>query len=575
MPVHNEDIAVIFEEIADLLEIENANPFRVRAYRNAARTVRGLGRELSTMVAMGYDLTRLPGIGKDLSAKIKEILSSGHSKALDKLHREMPASLESLLKLPGLGPKRVRILFQELHIKTLGQLEKAANKGLLRKLPGFGVKTEQRVLESIAAQRSTEKRFLYSVAQRYVEPLLTYLRAIEGVNEVVVAGSYRRGKDTVGDLDILVTAQTDSPVVQAFIEYDEVADVVSGGKTRATVFLHNGLQVDLRVVEPRSYGAALYYFTGSKAHNIQVRKLARQRGLKINEYGVFRDKKRIAGKTEASVFRTVGLPFIPPELREARGEIEAAQANSLPELIRLEDLQGDLHVHTRASDGNAGIEDMAIAAKKRGIRYIAITDHTRNLGVARGLDPERLRQQIEEIDRLNEKLDSPTILKGSEVDILEDGRLDLPNDILSQLDLVIGAVHSKFHLSRSRQTTRICRAMESKYFTLLAHPSGRLLLERDAYDVDMLRIIETARERGCYLELNSQPLRLDLNDDYCKLAKEQSVLISINSDSHNPLQFDYLQGGINQARRGWLEKENVLNCMSLLQLRNRLRATMG
>jgi len=555
MPVHNEDIAAIFEEMADLLEIENANPFRVRAYRNAARTVRGLGRELSDMVSTGYDLTSLPGIGKDLSAKIIEILSSGHAKALDKLHKEVPASLEDLLKISGLGPKRVRILFQELHIKTLRQLEKAANRGQLRNLPGFGIKTEQQVLESIAAQRSTEKRFLYSLAQRYADPLLAYLKAVAGVNEVVVAGSYRRGRETVGDLDILVTARADSPVMQHFIKYDEVGDVISKGKTRATVFLRNGLQVDLRVVEPHSYGAALYYFTGSKAHNIRVRRLAQQRGLKINEYGVFRDDKRIAGETEASVFKSVGLPFIPPELREARGEIEAAQTNSLPDLIGLDDLQGDLHVHTRASDGNASIEDMALAAKEYGLKYIAITDHTRNLGIAHGLDPKRLQQQIEEIDRLNEKLKGITILKGSEVDILEDGRLDLPNSILSQLDLVIGAVHSKFRLSRSKQTIRIIRAMESKHFTMLAHPSGRLLLERAAYDVDMLRIIEAAGERGCYLELNSQPLRLDLNDVYCKLAKEQGVLISINSDSHSPIQFDYLQGGlIRRAVAGWRKK---------------------
>ena len=575
MPVHNEDIAVIFEEMADLLEIENANPFRVRAYRNAARTVRGLGRELSDMVSMGYDLTSLPGIGKDLSAKIIEILGSGHAKALDKLHKDVPASLEDLLKIPGLGPKKVRVLFQELHIKTLKQLEKAAGKGQLRDLPGFGIKTEQHILESIAAQRSTEKRFLYSVAQRYAEPLLAYLKTIAGVNEVVVAGSYRRGRETVGDLDVLVTARADSPVMQRFCEYEEVAEVASKGKTRATVFLHNGLQVDMRVVEPRSYGAALYYFTGSKAHNIQVRRLAQQRGLKINEYGVFRDEKRIAGKTEASVFKTVGLPFIPPELREARGEIEAARTNSLPELISLEDLQGDLHMHTRESDGNASIEDMALAAKAYGLKYIAITDHTRSLGIAHGLDPKRLQQQIEEIDRINEKLRGITILKGSEVDILEDGRLDLPNSILSQLDIVIGAVHSKFRLSRSKQTARILRAMESKYFTMLAHPSGRLLLEREAYDVDMLRIIEAARERGCYLELNSQPLRLDLNDTYCQLAKEQGVLISINSDSHSPIQFNYLQGGINQARRGWLEKKDVLNSRSLIQLQKLIKATMG
>ena len=575
MSVHNEDIALIFEEMADLLEIENANPFRVRAYRNAARTVRGLGRELSDMVAGGYDLTSLPGIGKDLSAKIIEILTSGHASALDKLHKEVPASVEELLKIPGLGPKRVRVLFQELHIKTLKQLQQAASQGLLKQLPGFGVKTEQHILDSIATQRSTEKRFLYSVAQRYVEPLVSFLKTIKGVDEVVIAGSYRRGQETVGDLDILITAKPDSPVMQAFVNYEDVAEVASKGKTRATVFLQNGLQVDVRVVKPASFGAALYYFTGSKAHNIQVRRLAQQRGLKINEYGVYKDEQRIAGNTEASVFKAVGLPYIEPPLREARGEIEAAQNQRLPRLIQREDLQGDLHVHTNASDGHADIEAMALAAKDRGLKYIAITDHTRNLGIAHGLDPKRLQQQIDEIDRLNDKLKGMTILKGSEVDILEDGSLDLPDSILSKLDLVIGAVHSKFQLSRAKQTARIMRAMQSKYFTLLAHPSGRLLLEREAYDVDMIRIIEAAKERGCYLELNSQPLRLDLNDSHCQLAKEQGVLLSINSDAHSPEQFEYLTGGINQARRGWLEKTDVLNACSLAALRKRLKSTMG
>lgn len=361
MPVHNEDIATIFDEMADLLEIEDANPFRVRAYRNAARTIRGLGRELQEMLAAGEDLTRLPAIGKDLAAKIEEILATGHAKALDKLHKEVPASLEALLKIPGLGPKRVKVLYQDLHIKTLKQLENAARRGKLSALPGFGTKTEQRILDAVGAHRSLEKRFLRNVARQYAEPLVQYLQVVAGVNDVVVAGSYRRGKETVGDLDILVSAKANSPVMQKFVAYDEVVEIVSKGTTRATVFLRNGLQVDLRVVEQLSFGSALHYFTGSKAHNIQVRRLGQQRGLKINEYGVFKGEQSIAGKTEASVFKAVGLPFIPPELREGRGEIEAAQATKLPKLITREDLQGDLHVHTRATDGNATIEEMALA----------------------------------------------------------------------------------------------------------------------------------------------------------------------------------------------------------------------
>ncbi len=575
MSVHNEDIAVIFEEMADLLELEDANPFRVRAYRTAARNIRGLGRELAEMAAGDEDLTKLPGVGKDLAAKIKEILATGHAQALDKLHKEIPASLETLLQLPGLGPKRVRRLYKELNIKTLKQLEHAARRGRLRELPGFGAKTEQRILEELQIKVNKDKRFLHSAARQYAEPLAEYLRSVTGVQKVVIAGSYRRCKETVGDIDILVTIKAHCPVMQKFLQYDEVQEIVSQGPTRATVFLRNGLQVDICVVEATSYGAALYYFTGSKAHNIQIRRIAQQRGLKINEYGVFKGDKCIAGQTESSVARAVGLPLIPPELREDRGEIEAARAGKLPKLIELRDLQGDLHLHTRQTDGSATIKEMAMAALQFGLKYIAITDHSRHLTVAHGLDESRLNKQIEEIDKLNDMLDDFTVLKGIEVDILEDGSLDLPDSVLSKLDLVVAAVHNKLRLTRSKQTSRILRAMDNKYFTILAHPSGRLLNEREASDVDMSRIINTARERGCYLELNSQPQRLDLIDTYCQAAKERGVLLSINSDAHSTMGFDWLAGGINQARRGWLEKEDVLNTLPLRELRKRLKSSMS
>ena len=575
MPVHNEDIAAIFDEMADLLEIEDANPFRVRAYRNAARSVRSLARELAEMVAQGEDLTKLPGIGKDLAAKIVEMVHTGKVRALEKLHREVPASLEDLLHLPGLGPKRVRLLYDELGIKTLDQLAEAARAGRLQALPGFGAKTEQRILDALAAHRSSERRFLYSTARQYAEPLAAWLRGIPGVEQVVVAGSYRRGRETVGDLDILVTAGADSPVMARFTAYDEVAEVIASGSTRATVILRSGLQVDLRVVAAKSLGAALHYFTGSKAHNIQIRRLAQQRGLKINEYGVFKGERAVAGKTEKSVFAAVGLPYIPPELRENRGEIAAAREQRLPRLIERHDLRGDLHCHSRASDGHADIETMARAARQAGLDYLAITDHSQHLTVARGLDEDRLLRQIEEIDRLNETLHGITLLKGIEVDILEDGRLDLPDRVLARLDLVVGAVHDHFGLSAKKQTARILRAMEHKYFSILAHPSGRLLLRREAYAVDMPRVIEAARERGCFLELNAQPLRLDLNDTHCRLARERGVLLSIDSDSHGPDGFANLDYGINQARRGWLEKADVLNTLRLGALRKRLRQTMG
>jgi DNA polymerase (family 10) len=559
MPTHNEEIAHAFDEIADLLEIEEANPFRVRAYRNAARSLRGLGRELAELVAGGEDLTLLPGIGKDLAAKIQEMLETGKVKALDELHKEVPASVEALLQIPGLGPKRVKALYHSLGIKSVKQLEKAVRAGRVRSLPGFGVGIERNILAVIDAHRETEKRFLRASVVSYADALVTYLKQTRGVKDVVMAGSYRRGRETVGDLDILVTTSGKTAAMERFVGYEEVDEVVSRGTTRATVILRNGLQVDLRVVAQQSYGAALYYFTGSKAHNIQVRRLAQQRGLKINEYGVFRGKRRIAGKTEVSVFKSVGLPYIPPELREGRGEIEAAYEKRLPTLVERADLQGDLHCHTTATDGHAGIREMALAARQHGLKYLAITDHSRHLTIAHGLDRNRLLKQIDEIDRLNDELKGITLLKGIEVDILADGSLDLPDEVLNRLDLVIGAVHSQFHLPRDKQTERILRAMDRSCFN----------------DVDMARIIEQARARGCFLELNSQPQRLDLNEYYCRMARDEGVLVSINSDSHTEQNFDFLQYGIDQARRGWLEKGNVLNTLQLRALRKLLRRTMG
>ncbi len=575
MAIHNEDIARIFDELADLLEIDEANPFRVRAYRNAARTVRALGRDLGEMVAGGEDLTRLPAIGKDLAAKIEEILQTGTCKALEKLHGHLPPSLESLLALPGLGPKRVKTLYRELGIRDPEALEKAAREGRLESLPGFGPKTRQRILEAIAAQRTTERRFLLSVARQYAEPLVTWLRASSAVAAVEIAGSYRRGKETVGDLDILVTTGKPDAVMRRFSTYEEVEDVLSRGSTRATVILRCGLQVDLRVVDTSCLGAALQYFTGSKAHNIQVRRLAQQRRLKINEYGVFRGERRIAGDTEPSVYRAVGLPWIPPELREGRGEIEAAQAGRLPHLIGLGDLQGDLHVHTRASDGHDTLEAMALAARAAGLKYIAITEHSRRLAVAKGLDEERLEQHLKAIDALNSRLRGITLLKGIEVDILEDGRLDLPDRVLAHLDLVVGAVHSHFGLSRRKQTRRILRAMDHPYFTILAHPGGRLLLEREACDVDMEQIIKGAAERGCFLEINAQPQRLDLDAVFSRMCRDAGVLLAINSDSHSREQYANLRYGIEQARRGWLEKDDVLNTRNLKEVRILIEKTMG
>lgn len=575
MPVHNEDIARIFDELADLLEIENANPFRVRAYRNAARSVRSLGRELRDMVTAGADLTALPGIGKDLAAKIVEIVATGHAVALERLHREIPASLEDLLHLPGLGPKRVRTLYEELQVKDLTDLRRVVTAGKLKQLPGFGPKLERQLQAAVAhpEKGTEERRFLLSQAQEYAMPLIAWLRAARGVGQVAVAGSFRRRRETVGDLDILVTAQDHLAVIARFADYDEVAEVMARGETRASVRLHCGLQVDLRVVDEGNIGAALHYFTGSKAHNIAVRHLAQQRGLKINEYGVFKGARRIAGADERSVFAAVGLPWIPPELRENTGEIEAARHGALPILVTRDDLKGDLHAHTDMSDGHADMRSLALAAKASGLAYLAITDHSRHLGITHGLDETRLRQQMAHIDRLNDELDGITLLKGIEVDILEDGRLALPDSVLHELDVVIGAIHDRFQLPATKQTERILRAMDHPCFTLLAHPSGRLLNERPPYDVEMERIVRHAHQRGCFLELNAQPQRLDLTDIYCRLARSEGVLVSIDSDAHGINDFQLLGGGVDQARRGGLEAADVLNTRPLKELRRLLRQT--
>ncbi|MBS1185350.1 MAG: polymerase [Proteobacteria bacterium] len=574
MPVHNADIAALFQEIADRLEIQGANPFRIRAYRNAARTLGELPQEARALLEKGEDLTRLPGIGDDLAAKVQEIVTTGRSSLLERLRRELPPAVTELLQIPGLGPKRVKALYHDLEVQTVEQLYRAARDGRIRALPGFGEKTELNILQAVEAHVSQARRFKLAVAAQYAEALTAFLQAVPGVEQVTVAGSFRRMRETVGDLDILVTAAAGSPVMPRFTAYDEVADVLSAGSTRASVVLKSGLQVDLRVVDAQSYGAALCYFTGSKAHNIAIRRIAQQHGLKINEYGVFHGEQRIAGEDEASVYKSVGLPFIAPELREDRGEIEAAHARRLPKLVSIADLRGDLHAHTRATDGHDSLREMALAAKALGLEYLAITEHSRHLTVAHGLDPLRLARQCEEIDRLNAALDGMTLLKGIEVDILEEGSLDLPDEVLGRLDLVVGAVHSQFHLSRAKQTARILRAMDHPHFTMLAHPSGRLIDRREPYDVDMLRIIRHARDRGCFLELNAHPDRLDLLDSHCQMAKQEGVLVSINSDAHSRFDFSNLKYGVGQARRGWLEKADVLNTRPLAALRRLLKRTM-
>jgi DNA polymerase (family 10) len=569
MPVHNADIADLFNRVADLLEIESDNPFRVRAYRNAARIVSSQSKTMADRVDQGEDLTELPGIGKDLAEKIKEIVKTGSLSLLKEIEKKTPPELSHLMKIGGLGPKRVKILYEKLGISSLEELKKAAQAGKIRLLEGFGEKTEQRVLEEIGREKK-EKRIKLVVAEEVANALLKSLKKMKGVQEAVVAGSYRRRKETVADLDLLVTCQKDCGVMDHFVNYEDVEKVVSKGDTRSTVLLRSGLQVDLRVVPQVSYGAALHYFTGSKAHNIAVRTLGVKKGLKINEYGVFKGKTRIAGRTEEEVFKQVGLPYIEPEMRENWGEIEAARKNRLPHLVTGKDVRGDLHVHTKETDGRNTLEEMVAAAKDRGYDYVAITNHTKHVTVARGLDAKEMRKLMVKIDQLNDKVKGINILKSAEVDILENGALDLPDEVLKEMDLTVCAVHYKFNLSKEKQTERILRAMDSPYFHILAHPSGRLINEREPYEVDMERLMEGAKERGCFLELNAHPDRLDLTDIHCKRAKEMGIKIALATDAHSIGDLDFMRFGANQARRGWLEPEDVLNTRSLKELKKLL-----
>ena len=562
----NQRIARIFNRIADLLEIKGENPFRVRAYRNAARTIESLGKNLQEMVEQKQALTSLPGIGKDLAGKINEIVETGRLSKLEQLEKRVPPGLVELLKVEGLGPKRIKILHDKLGITNLEELRDAASQDKIRELPGFGKKLEDLILKGVVLAKKEGRRFRWSLAESYVTEILDHLKKAPGLENVQVAGSFRRKKETVGDLDILVTAGKPGKVIEHFIRFQDIKNVISQGRTRSTVILSSDLQIDLRAVDAESYGSALHYFTGSKAHNIAIRTIAQKAGLKINEYGIFKGDRRIAGREEADIFKAVGLSFIEPELRENRGEIQAARAGRLPHLITLKDIRGDLHMHTTWSDGKYSVEEMAEAARALGYSYIAITDHSKRMTITKGLDDRRLLEQGDEIDRVREKIRDITILKGIEVDILEDGSLDLSDEALSTLDIVLAAVHSKFKLSREKQTRRILRALDNPHVNVIAHPTGRLIGEREGYQADMERIMEKALEKGCFLELNSQPARLDLNDVNLKLARDMGVKIVISTDSHNTDGLHFMRYGINQARRGWLEPQDVVNTQPLDKL---------
>jgi len=567
LPVHNADIADQFNRLADLLEIEEANRFRVRAYRRAAQTIQEAPDSAAAMVAQGRDLTELPGIGEDLAGKITEIVKTGHCRMLEEVEARTPSTLAALTSIAGLGPKRVQALHDKLGVRNLDDLAKALKAGRVGGLPRFGKAFEAKLIAELGRRQDTVQRVKISTAEDFAFGLIVYLRKFPGLLEEVVAGSFRRRKDTVGDLDILAICADGPGAVEHFVKYEEVERITARGPTRAAVILKCGLQVDLRVVPSESYGAALHYFTGSKAHNIAIRRRGQTRGLKINEYGVFRGAKRIGGRTESEVFEAVGLPFIPPELREDRGEIEAAAEGRLPHLVILSQVKGDLHVHTRASDGKSTLAEMAQAAKALGYAYVAIADHSRHATVAHGLDPRRLAAELDEIDQLNETWSDFRVLKSCEVDILADGKLDLPASILKRLDVTVCAVHYQFELSAEAQTERILRAMDNRCFHILAHPSGRLIGERPAYAVDLDRVLEGAKARGCFVEVNAHPSRLDLDDVHCRAAKALGLKVSIATDAHSTMGLGAMRHGVDQARRGWLEADDVLNTRAWPELK--------
>jgi DNA polymerase (family 10) len=571
MPVRNNEIADVFEKLADLLEIEGANPFRIRAYRTAAQTVRGYPHRLADLVEQGADLTELSGVGGELADKIRTYVSTGELPALKKAAAHVPAVLTDLLKISGLGPKRVQALHRSLGIRSLKDLERAARARRVRRVPGFGARTEAAVLRGLARISRADSRTTRPVAEAIAGSLTQYLKGCRAVKRVVAAGSFRRCAETVGDLDILVSAGRGADVMAHFVAYDEVSEVISRGDTRCTVRLRNGMQIDLRRVPQVAFGSALQYFTGSRDHNIALRKLAAGRGLKLNEYGLFDGETRVAGKNEKQVYARCGLDYIEPELRENRGEIEAAARQRLPELVKAEDMRGDLHCHTRASDGRDSLRDMAKAARQLGREYLAISDHSKRVTVAHGLDAGRLARQLDTIDRFNEEDGPPRLLKSCEVDILEDGSLDMPDEILARLDVVLCSVHYRFELSRQRQTDRIIRAMDNPHFNILGHPTGRLINRRAPYEVDLERLMRGAVERGCFMELNANPNRLDLDADACRMARELGLKVAISTDAHNASALNNMRYGVEQARRGWLCAGDVINTRSLRALRRLLR----
>ncbi len=579
--MQNSKIADMFEEVAVLLRISEDNEFHARAYDEAARIIRGSSESFENMVQQGVDIKeKYYGIGEGITDHIKEIVSTEKLEKLEKLRKKIPPTLVDLTKIRGVGPQTAKKVWKEANVTTIDELDKAAKTGQLRDIKGFGKKTEENILEGVQDYNDWQERTLLSDADKIVDPLLSYLKKNENIEKMEVAGSWRRRKETVGDIDILVIADNNKDVINYFTDWEKIKSVESAGETKSTILLSNNFRIDLRVVAKKAFGAALCYFTGSKAHNIRLRSLAREKGLSISEYGVFeipegggenknKEENRISGEKEQDVYDSVELPWIPPELREDRGEIKAAEHNNLPSLIKKSDIKGDLQMHTEYSDGNNSIKQMAEEAIKLGYEYIAITDHSQAMTQASGMDPEEIQKQWKEIEEVDEELSEITILKGAEVDILKDGSLDLPDEILKKLDVVLISVHQSMRLDKEQQTKRILKAFENPYVNIFSHPTSRKINERKPIEFDLDKILKSAQEHKIAIECNAQPFRLDLNDldlHYIK-DKKMDVKIAINTDSHNEGELSLIRYGINQARRGWIEKEDVINTFNLKELK--------
>ena len=567
----NQEIAKIFNEIAELLEIKGDNPFRIRAYQRAAMNIEGLSTSVETITH--EELLKVPGIGQDLSGKIEEYIKTGKIQSHEDLKHEIPEGLLTILSVPGIGPKTARMLFENLKIKNLDDLEELSSGHKLIGVPGIKEKTEENILKGIAMLKRGRERQPLGKVLPIANDILETLRKNAPVSKIDITGSIRRWKDTIKDIDILVTSAAPPKVMRVFVHLPQVKEIILQGPTKSSVIIHEGLQVDLRVVAKESYGAALAYFTGSKAHNIRLRERAVKMGLKINEYGIFREKDnvRLGGEKEEDTYRILGLPYIPPELREDQGEIEAALEGKLPELVKAEDIKGDLHVHSKWSDGSHTFEQLVDAAKKLGYSYFALTDHSKGLAVAHGLTVEKLMEQKRQISLLNNKLEGFRILHGTEVDIKSDGGLDFPDEALKELDIVVASIHSGFKQSREQLTGRIISAMKNPHVSIVAHPTGRLIGERDAYELDMDEIFKVAKKTGTVLEINAYPLRLDLSDIHVKRAKEMGIPIVISTDAHILTQFKYMSYGVSIARRGWLEKNDILNTLEADELLKKMK----